>query len=77
MASLPCNPRLGKLLVLGCVLGVGDLALSVAACLSIRSPLLNHTQIDKGRVPALEVKGCEEEANERCKIITHVLDYWY
>lgn len=37
IAALPCAARLGKLIILGAVLGVRDAALSVAAGLSVRS----------------------------------------
>jgi ATP-dependent RNA helicase DHX57 len=68
LASLPCGPRLGKLLVLGAVLGVADLSVTVAACLSTRSPLLSPSQLEKGRASALEVRAARAEllVTSRC-----------
>lgn len=40
LAALPCHPRLGKILILGCLLGVPGPCLSICAAMSARSPLL-------------------------------------
>lgn len=40
LAALPCHPRLGKILVLGCLLGVPGPCLSICAAMSVRSPML-------------------------------------
>lgn len=44
LARLPCSPRIGKLLVFGALLGVLEPVLSIAATLSLRSPMLAPTQ---------------------------------
>merc|ERR1711990_1104697 len=41
LAALPCHPRLGKILVLGCLLGCPSPCLSIVSILSIRSPMLS------------------------------------
>ena len=41
LATLPCSPRVGKMLVYGAVLGVLPPVLSIAAGLSLRSPFLS------------------------------------
>ncbi|CAJ1457926.1 unnamed protein product, partial [Effrenium voratum] len=40
LAALPCHPRLGKILVLGCLLGVPGPCLSICAAMSVRNPML-------------------------------------
>merc|ERR1711957_1052004 len=40
LVRLPCDVRLGKLLVMGSVLGCPWPAAALAGCLSVRSPLL-------------------------------------
>lgn len=48
IAHLPMNPRLGKMLLLGCVLGCGPAIVSVGAIMSYRDPFLmptNETQM--------------------------------
>lgn len=47
LAALPCHPRLGKILILGCLLGVPGPCLSICAAMSSRSPLL--TTQDTGK----------------------------
>jgi len=47
LAALPCHPRLGKILVLGCLLKVPGSALSICAAMSVRNPLM--TTQDKGK----------------------------
>merc|ERR1712050_830123 len=39
LAALPCHPRLGKILLLGCVLNVPGPVLSICGAMSGRSPL--------------------------------------
>jgi len=39
LASMPCHPRLGKILILGCLLRVPGPVLSICAAMSGRSPL--------------------------------------
>jgi len=45
LAMLPCHPRLGKVLVLGCLLGVPGACLSIVAALSGRSPMLSPKDV--------------------------------
>jgi len=47
LAALPCHPRLGKILVLGCLLGTEGPCLSICAAMSVRNPML--TTQDKGK----------------------------
>lgn len=45
LAKLPMEPKLGKMLILGAILGCLDPILTVAAGLSVRDPFL--TPLDK------------------------------
>jgi len=47
LAALPCHPRLGKILLLGCLLSVPGPVLSICAAMSGRSPL--RTTQDTGK----------------------------
>lgn len=47
LAALPCHPRLGKILVLGCLLGVEGPVLSIAAAMSVRNPMLTTQDQNK------------------------------
>jgi len=47
LASLPCHPRLGKILVLGCLLLVPGPILSICAAMSGRSPLMTTQDKEK------------------------------
>eukprot|EP00913_Durusdinium_trenchii_P023845 g22394.t1 len=51
LAALPCHPRLGKILVLGCLLGVPSPCLSICAAMSVRNPMM--TTQDCGIVESL------------------------
>lgn len=46
LSMLPCNPRLGKILVLGCLLGCPAPCISIVSALSRRSPFI--TGLDQG-----------------------------
>ncbi|CAE8693009.1 unnamed protein product, partial [Polarella glacialis] len=47
LASLPCHPRLGKILVLSCLLGVPGPGLSICAAMSVRNPMLTTQDTNK------------------------------
>jgi len=47
LAALPCHPRLGKILVLGCLLGVPGPCLSICAAMSVRNPMLTTQDTHK------------------------------
>lgn len=47
LAALPCHPRLGKILVLGCLLGVQGPCLSICAAMSVRNPMLTTQDQNK------------------------------
>jgi len=47
LASLPCHPRLGKILVLSCLLGVPGPGLSICAAMSVRNPMLTTQDNNK------------------------------
>mmetsp|Transcript_22263 Transcript_22263/g.40442 ORF Transcript_22263/g.40442 Transcript_22263/m.40442 type:complete len:1182 (+) Transcript_22263:158-3703(+) len=47
LAALPCHPRLGKILVLGCLLGMEGPVLSIAAAMSVRNPMLTTQDQNK------------------------------
>eukprot|EP00931_Biecheleriopsis_adriatica_P101204 TRINITY_DN76395_c0_g1_i1.p1 TRINITY_DN76395_c0_g1~~TRINITY_DN76395_c0_g1_i1.p1 ORF type:complete len:1201 (-),score=238.59 TRINITY_DN76395_c0_g1_i1:26-3148(-) len=47
LAALPCHPRLGKILVLGCLLGVPGPCLSICAAMSVRNPMLTTQDTTK------------------------------
>lgn len=57
LASLPCHPRLGKILVLGCLLGVPGPCLSICAAMSVRNPMM--TTQDKGKRSAWQAARLE------------------
>lgn len=50
LAALPCHPRLGKILVLGCLLGVPGPCLSICAAMSVRNPMLTTQDTHKRAV---------------------------
>lgn len=47
LAALPCHPRLGKILVLGCLLGVPGPCLSICAAMSVRNPMMTTQDTTK------------------------------
>jgi len=50
LAALPCHPRLGKILVLSCLLGVPGPGLSICAAMSVRNPMLTTQDKNKREV---------------------------
>jgi len=53
LAALPCDPKVGRLLLFGCLLRVAYPASAVAACLTSRSPFLSAAEPDaRARVDA-------------------------
>jgi ATP-dependent RNA helicase DHX57 len=49
LAELPCDPRVGRLLVYGALLGCAYQSSAIAACLSARSPFLTPNEPDARR----------------------------
>eukprot|EP00439_Symbiodinium_sp_Y106_P022801 s6484_g2.t2 len=47
LAALPCHPRLGKILVLGCLLGEPSPCLSICAAMSVRNPMMTTQDTSK------------------------------
>jgi len=47
LAALPCHPRLGKILILGCLLSVPGPVLSICAAMTSRSPLMTTQDSQK------------------------------
>lgn len=78
LAALPCHPRLGKLLVLGCFLSCPRPCLSVVAALSAHSPMLTtqdgdlRSQWEVARLQLMEELGC---LSDHC-IIAALSDKW-
>lgn len=67
LAALPCHPRLGKILVLGCLLGVPGPCMSICGAMSVRSPLLTTQDQNKrqawqaARMELVESIGCRSD----------------
>eukprot|EP00927_Polykrikos_kofoidii_P049295 TRINITY_DN43372_c0_g1_i1.p1 TRINITY_DN43372_c0_g1~~TRINITY_DN43372_c0_g1_i1.p1 ORF type:complete len:1193 (-),score=186.31 TRINITY_DN43372_c0_g1_i1:182-3760(-) len=78
LASLPCHPRLGKILVLGCLLGVPSPCLSICAAMSLRNPML--TTQDKGKRNAWQAARTQlvEQIGTRSDhcVWAHIMQEW-
>jgi len=67
LAALPCHPRLGKILVLGCLLCCPGPCLNISSVLSIRSPMLQTHDASKraawtrARQELLKAAGCRSD----------------
>jgi len=67
LAALPCHPRLGKILVLGCLFGVPGAVLSICAAMSGRSPMMTTQDTQKRsawqteRAKLLQEVGCKSD----------------
>lgn len=67
LAALPCHPRLGKILLLGCLLSVPGPVLSICASMSGRSPLMTTQDAQKRsawqneRGKLLQQMGCKSD----------------
>lgn len=67
LAILPCHPRLGKMLLLGCLLGCAGACLNIAGVLSVRSPMLStvdnpqKSRWEHHRGRLLEQVGCRSD----------------
>lgn len=79
LAALPCHPRLGKILVLGCLLGAPGPCLSVVSALSVRNPMLSTADKElrqewkRARSKFLDAKGCHRSDHCAWALLFH---YW-
>ncbi len=56
VSKLPMNPRLGKMLILGCLMGCGPAANNIAAIMSYRDPfILSTTDAQRNRTQHLKL----------------------
>jgi HrpA-like RNA helicase len=67
LASLPCDPRIGRLLLYGVLLGCAYSTSAVAACLSARSPFLSpsdpegRSKVDNAKASLAAAAGAKSD----------------
>jgi len=78
LAALPCHPRLGKILILGCILGVEGPILSICAAMACRNPMMNTQDKDKrANWQAARMELCEliGTRSDHC-VWAHIMHQW-
>ena len=68
LARLPIEPRVGKMIVLGCVCGVGDAMCTIAACTCFPEPFL--TQPGHKRLGFIHKKFTGQRASDHLAMLT-------
>jgi len=78
LAALPCHPRLGKILVLGCLLGVPGPCLSICAAMSVRNPMLTTQDTKKRAAWQEERMWLVQEIGTRSDhcVWAHIMQEW-
>lgn len=78
LAALPCHPRLGKILVLGCLLGVPGPVLSICAAMSVRNPMLTTQDTSKRaswQAARMELVAQLGTRSDHC-VWAHIMQEW-
>ncbi|CAK9004851.1 unnamed protein product [Durusdinium trenchii] len=78
LAALPCHPRLGKILVLGCLLGVPSPCLSICAAMSVRNPMMTTQDTTKRaswQTARMEMVGEIGTRSDHCAW-AHIIQEW-
>eukprot|EP00435_Cladocopium_sp_Y103_P022599 s4370_g5.t1 len=75
LAALPCHPRLGKILVLGCLLGVPGPCLSICAAMSVRNPMMTTQDTTKRAGWQMEMVGEIGTRSDHCAW-AHIVQEW-